>query len=160
MYYPFCISKKLCWYVLICFCYLAIHCWKILRIFWLQYPLISDTIQLLIISFPIFLYKNKMKIELIKNCYYCHFDLTYLITMPHSDFSKCHMISTIEAWTMVPAIKLMSLYKNWLEIVILLFSPFEKTNTYLCSTHYLQAYSIEVYSDWNSNSKIYLFSNL
>ena len=30
-----------------------------LRIFWLQYPLISDTIQLLIISFPILLCKNK-----------------------------------------------------------------------------------------------------
>ena len=66
--------------------------------------------------------------------------------MSHSDFSKFHMISTIEAWTMVPAIKLVSLYKKLLEIVILLFPPFERTNTYLFSTHYMQAYFIEVYS--------------
>ena len=47
---------------------------------------------------------------------------------------------------MVPAIKLVSLYKKLLEIVILLFPPFERTNTNLFSTHYMQAYFIEVYS--------------
>ena len=64
-----------------------------------------------------------MKIGLIKNCYYCPINLICLLAMSHSDFSKCHMISTIEAWTMVLEIKLVSFYKKLLEIIILLFPP-------------------------------------
>ena len=78
----------------------------------------------------------KIKIELIKkNCYYCPFNLTFLKTMSHSDFSKCRMIRTIEAWTKVLAIKFMVLYKNWLGIIILLFTLFENKNTHLYYTH-------------------------
>ena len=84
--------------------------------------------------------------------YYYPFNLNCLLTMSHSDFSKCRMIHTIEAWNKVLAIKCMSLYKNLLEILVLLFNPFEMNNTYLYHTQYMQAYSIEVYSDWNSNS--------
>ena len=67
----------------------------------------------------------KTNIELTKNkCYYFPFNLTCLLTMSHSDFSKCRMIRTIEVWTKVLAIKCMSFYKNILEIIILLFTPF------------------------------------
>ena len=126
---------------------------KILSIYWLQYPLISKKNQFLILSSPIFLYKNINEDRVNKkNCYYFHFSLTCLLTMSHSDLLKWRMICTIEAWTEGLAIKCTSLYKNWLEIIILLFTPFEMNNTYLYVTHYMQEYSIEVYSDWNYNS--------
>ena len=99
----------------------------------------------------------KMKIELIiNNCFYYPFNLTCLITMQHIEFSKCRMIRTIEVWTKVIAIKWISLYNNRLYIIIWLLITFEMTNTYLCSTNYMQEYSIEVYSDWNSTSINYL----
>ena len=66
---------------------------------------------------------------------YYPFNLTCLLTISHSDFSKCCMIHTIAVWTKVLAIKCMSLYMNWLDIIILLFTPFEMSNTYLYSTH-------------------------
>ena len=82
-----------------------------------------------------FFIRIKIKIELIKNnCYYCPLNLTCLLTMSHSYFSKCCMIRTIEAWTKVLAIKCMSFYKNRLDIIIWLFNHFEMTNTYLDST--------------------------
>ena len=86
---------------------------KKMRIFWLWYPLISIKNRLLILSFPIFLYTNKIRMQLIKNnCYYYTFNLTCLFTMSHSYFSKCLMIITIVVRTMVLAIKFMSLYMN------------------------------------------------
>ena len=136
MWYPNCITYKLCCYVLGCFRCLATHFRQKMRIFWLWYPLISVKNQLLILSFTKFLYTNKNEEIDNKNNYYYHpFNLTCLLTMSHSDFSKCRMIHTIEVWTKVLGIKCTSLYKNWLDIIILLFNTFDMTNTYLYSTH-------------------------
>ena len=87
-------------------------------------------------NFLYFFIRIKMKIELIiYNYYYYPFNLTCLITMSHTDFSKCRMIITIEVWTKVLAIKCISFYKNLLEIIIWLLKHFEMTNTYIFSTH-------------------------
>ena len=59
--------------------------------------------------------------------------------MSHNDFSKCRIIRTIDVRTKVLAIKFMSLYNNLLEIIILLFAPFEinlKLTLYLSLSPY------------------------
>ena len=55
---------------------------KILRLLILWYPLISNKLQFMIMSFPILILKNKNEDRVNKNnCYYYPFNLTCLLTM-------------------------------------------------------------------------------
>ena len=98
IWYPTCIAYKLCFCVPGCFRCLAIHSrqrkWGFSGF---GIPLSPSKINYWLYHFLYFFIWIKIKIELIKNNhYYYTFNLTCLLTISHSDFSKCRMIRTIE----------------------------------------------------------------